>query len=309
MNKTYGSKVFYKKPAFIIAAAIILVLIIFFTAYSPFVTIPTGHTGVGTTFGKVEDYVLGEGFHIKNPIQEVVLMDNRTQKERVVMQAFSKDIQQVDVICTINYEVDQATAQDLYRRVGNDYYNKVMNGRIHESVKSVFTKYTAEDIMGVRDQLSEEVRIKLAPELKAYGIQLGMVSIEDVDFTDAFTDAVEAKQVAEQKKLKTETEQKELEAVAESTAARELITAKNQAEVRKLLAEAEKEAAQYQADADAYAIKAESEARAAANELIAKSLTEELIKYTEATNWNGELPQIVGGNTALPIVDVTGTIE
>lgn len=44
----------------------------------------------------------------------------------------------------------------------------------------------------------------LSPEMAEYGISVTAVSIENVDFTDAFTDAVEDKQVAEQTKLRTE---------------------------------------------------------------------------------------------------------
>ena len=42
----------------------------------------------------------------------------------------------------------------------------------------------------------------LPASLAAYNIELVGASIENMDFTDAFTDAVEAKQVAEQNKLR-----------------------------------------------------------------------------------------------------------
>ncbi len=48
------------------------------------------------------------------------------------------------------------------------------------------------------------------------------------------------------------------------------------------------------------------EAEAAANKLIASSLTDSLIRYTQANRWNGSLPQIVGNSTALPVLDLTG---
>ena len=39
-------------------------------------TVPTGHTGILTTFGKVENVTLEAGVHVKSPFQKVVVMDN-----------------------------------------------------------------------------------------------------------------------------------------------------------------------------------------------------------------------------------------
>jgi len=145
----------------------------------------------------------------------------------------------------------------------------------------------------VGNSISVQIKNLLEPEMAPYGILIGSIAIEDIDFTDAFTEAVEAKQVALQTKLKTQTQQEELVIVAESTAEREKIAANAEAEILKIEAEAE-----------AHAIKLKSEAEAEANELLAKSLTDELIQYLEANQWNGQLPQIVGSSAALPVIDV-----
>ena len=60
-------------------------------------SVPTGHTGILTTFGKVEDVTLEAGLHFKLPVQEVVCIDNRTQKSQLNLTAFSSDIQEVTV--------------------------------------------------------------------------------------------------------------------------------------------------------------------------------------------------------------------
>lgn len=291
----------------IVPVIILAVLLLAVIAFPPFVSVPTGHTGVVTTLGRVEDKVLDEGFHFKNPIQHVVMMDNRTQKATLSMQAFSSDIQQVDIVCSVNYSVDKQNAQNLYRNVGVNYYETIMRPRVQECTKSVLTKYTAETLMDVRSSLSTQIRDLLAPEMKDYGILIASVTVENVDFTDAFTDAVEAKQVAQQTKLKTETQQAELVSIAQSTAERDLIAARTDAEKRTILAEAEASVKRIEADADAYKVKVQSEAEAAANKLIASSLTDSLIRYTQANRWNGTLPQIVGNSTTLPVLDLTGT--
>lgn len=295
---------FYLRPPMLITLAVLVVIIIFLMAFPPVVTVPTGHTGVVTTFGRVEDKVLTEGFHIKNPFQKVIMMDNRAQRQTIRMSAFSSDIQQVEVTCTINYSIDQVNAQNLYKNVGENYYYKKMEPRIKEATKSVFTRYTAENLMEVRNTLSNQIEELLSPEMLDIGIRIETISIEDVDFTDAFTDAVEAKQVALQKKLKTETEQAELVSVAQSTAERDIIAAKADAEKRAILAQAEADVKKIEADAEAYALKVKAEAEANANELISASLTDALIAYTEANRWDGKLPQFMGAGTTLPIIDM-----
>jgi len=292
----------------LLAVAVIAVLI-FLASFSPFVTIPTGHTGVVTIFGHVEDYTYEAGFHVKNPMARVIIMDNRTQKQSVPLQAFSSDIQQVQVVATVNFNVPRDAAPALYGNVGLAYYEQIMLPRVQESVKAVFARYSAEKLIGARATLASQVTEILAPEMEQYGIVVTAVSIEDVDFTDAFTDAVEAKQVAEQTKLKTEIEQAQQLVVAETDAQRRIIAANADAQERAILAEADASVKQIEADAAAYAVKVQAEAEAEANQLIADSLTEQLVRYKEISQWDGALPNVYGGSEPLPIIDMTDAAQ
>lgn len=51
------------------ASVIIIVLIFVINCFS---FVPTGHTGVVTLFGKVEDYTLDSGIHFKSPFARVI---------------------------------------------------------------------------------------------------------------------------------------------------------------------------------------------------------------------------------------------
>ena len=138
--------------------------------------------------------------------------------------------------------------------------------------------------MGKRNELAAAIETDLADKLLSYNIELVSTSIENMDFTNAFTDAVEAKQVAQQNKLRAETE-----------AEQKVIEAKAAAEVRKV-----------NADAAAYELLAKAEAEAEANRKISESLTQELINYTYAQSWNGKLPTVMtgGDNSMIPVLDV-----
>ena len=278
----------------IVVAVVVLILgIILYTSCTAIV--PTGYTGILTTFGKVSDYTLDAGFHFKSPFQKVTLMDNREQKSSFSTEAFSSDTQQVNVIGSINYNINKTTAMNLFKDVGVGYFSTLVSPRLLENMKAVFSKYTAEELISLRDQLSVQTREILSAEMSRYGINIISVSIEDIDFADAFTDAVEAKQVAQQGKLKAEIEQEQATMEAQQAASRKKIAAEAEASVQKI-----------NADAAAYAIRAEAEARAEANQLIAGSLTDALINYTQVTQWNGELPTYMSGEGAqtVPVLNL-----
>lgn len=276
----------------VVTAAIILVVAI--VALCCVTTVPTGYTGIVTTFGKVEDHTLDAGFHIKSPFQRVVKMDNRTQKAVEALQAFSSDIQQVDISIAVNYSIDQSTAEKLYKTVGEEYYSKILYPRLLENTKSVFSKYTAEKLVAFRERLSTEITDLVTEDVKDYGITVSSISVQDIDFTDAFTNAVEAKQVAQQNKLTAETEQAQLTMQAEQEAQRQVIKAQADAEQAKIAAKADLEVTKIQADAAEYA----GQKEAAKNKAIAESLTEELVRYYYIQQWNGELPSTMLGESA-----------
>ncbi|MBQ8831536.1 MAG: prohibitin family protein [Oscillospiraceae bacterium] len=270
-----------KQAAFggLIVGVLLAVLLI---ASSCISSVPTGHTGVVTTFGRVENYTLDSGLHFVLPWQSVVKMDNRVQKETVELSCFSSDIQEVSMVYTVNFQIKKSDAMTIYSTIGTDYYNTVIAPAIAESVKIVTARYNAEEIIGRRSELAQAIEEDIATKLIYYNIELVSTSIEDMDFTDAFTNAVEEKQVAEQNKLRAETE-----------AEQKVIEAEAEAEIRKT-----------EADAAAYEIITRAEAEAEANELISNSLTQELIDYTYAEKWDGKLPTFVAGENGMtPVFD------
>ena len=278
-----------------IPIGIILLIGIIFLANSCS-SVPAGHTGILTTFGKVEDRILTEGLNWKSPFQKVIKMDNRTQKKVEEFQAFSSDIQEVNIMLAVNYSINQETAQNLYRTVGVEYYTNIVYPRLLESTKSVFSSYTAEQLIGNRENLSNEIKELVIPDVARYGIIISDISVQDIDFTDAFTNAVEAKQVAAQDKLTAETKQAQLTMEAEQEAQRQVIKAQADAEQAKIAAQADLEVTKIQADAAEYAGLKE----AAKNKAISEWLTPDLLQYYYIQQWDGKLPTyMLGENTGI----------
>ena len=205
-----------KKGLIIIIAAVVLVLLVALTCTA---TVQTGYTGIVTTFGRVEDVTLEAGLHFKSPFQSIVSMDNREQKSSFTTEAFSSDIQQVDITGSINYAINKSTAMNLFKEVGVDYFNKLVYPRMLEITKGVFSKYTAENLVANRQRLSE------------------------------------AKQVAAQKKLQAEIEQGQMTMETQQQAERKRINAEAEANVAKINADADAYALQVRSEAEAEANK------------------------------------------------------
>ncbi len=251
------------------------------------VTVPTGHTGIMTLFGDVQNGTLEAGLHFKNPFMQVVSMDNRAQKATSEMICYTSDIQEVTLVYTINYQIEKTNAQTIYKTIGVNYYDTVMYPRILDGVKSVIADYNAESLVASRDELSVKITEKLEKELSVYNIIVINTAIEDMDFSDSYTQAVEEKQVAEQKKLKSQIEQAQMILEAEAEAKKLQIQAQADAEVAKINADAAKYAGEKEAEM---------------NKKLGETLTKELIEYYYTQRWDGKLPQIAGSDTVLPII-------
>ena len=282
-----GTKKSFQIPAGIgiLAAALIV-------ASACFTSVPTGHTGVVTTFGRVENFTLDAGIHPKLPWQKVINLDNRVQKAALSLSCFSSDIQEVTVDYTLNYQISKENAMTIYSTIGSSYFDTVITPNISEAVKVMTARYTAESLVSSRDDLSGMIEGMLRDKLAQYNIVVVGTSIENMDFTDAFTNAVEAKQVAAQNKLQAEIEQAQKNMEQKAKAERDVIDANAAAEVAKIQAEADLAVTKIQADAAEYA----GQKEAAKNKAISEYLTPELLNYYYVQQWNGILPNYYMGS-------------
>lgn len=264
-------------------------------------TVPTGSTGIVTTFGRIENITLDAGIHFMSPWKKVVNMDNRTQKQSIEMQCFSSDIQEVSVVYTVNYQINKSNAQEIYRTIGTEYFDKIVMPKVLEAVKAVFAKYTAEDLIASRSVLSKEIEKILVDDLATQNVQITATSIENIDFTDAFTDAVEAKQVAEQNKLRAQTEQAQATLEAQAQAERQVIQAKADADAAIVAANADAEVAKISADSSLY----QGEKEATILQRVGEQMERypNLVKYKYYEKWDGKLPETVLGDSEV-IMDI-----
>lgn len=285
-----------------VRTAIIAVIIIIIVAlgidmlapsYGFFGKVPTGHVGILTHFGKVQDDSVSEGLHIKNWFDKITTLSLKTQKLEMTISAFSKDLQEVNVKIAVNHSINKDTASKLFQTVGVNYEEILIKPSAEQDTKVVFSGYSAEGLIIQRENLPKEVIELLAASMKPYGIIISNVVIEDIDFKDAFTDAVERKQVATQDKLTAQIEQDKKTIETQEQAKRDLIVANTEAEKAKIAAEADLEVTKIQADAAEYA----GQKEAAKNKAISEFLTTELLDYYRILQWDGKMPIVYGADT------------
>lgn len=295
----------------VIATVVLLIITIVVAVLSCASTVPSGHTGIITTFGAVEERSLPNGLNFHTPWQNVISMSNKEQTATKEGFCFSKDLQEVKYAYTARYSLLPSHTPTIYKTVGTDYYNILVSPKIDNAIKMEVGLVEAMGMTKVRSQLQTNVNQYVQEIIREYGIEIDIV-IDDFDFSDAYTNAIEAKQVAEQEALRDKTQQQMETERAKQLAERTKIQAENDAAIRKINADADAEAAQVRAQADyevarlaadaiAYTGQKEAEATAA----LAAAITSEVVAYEYAQNWSGDLPQyMMGGSGALPIIDI-----
>ena len=210
----------------VVVVAVLLVLLLL----NPFVKIDAGERGVVLNFGAVQDEVLGEGLHLRIPImQKIMKMDVKIQKSETRAEAASKDLQDIKSVIALNYHIIPEKANWVYQNIGVAFKERVIDPTVQEAVKAVTARYTAVQLIGDRENVSTAIKDALSQKLADYHLSVDGFSVIDFSFSKKFTDAIEAKQEAEQfalkaardlDRIKIEAEQKITQAKAEAESLR-----------------------------------------------------------------------------------------
>ncbi|AFZ45936.1 SPFH domain, Band 7 family protein [Halothece sp. PCC 7418] len=214
----------------IIAALLILI------GFNSYVVINPGEAGVLSILGKAQEDALLEGIHYKIPfISKVDVYDVTVQKFEVPAQSATKDLQDLKASFAINFRLDPVKVVDIRRKQGtlSNVVSKIVAPQTQESFKVAAARKTAEEAITRRDELKEDFDIALNQRLDKYGIVVLDTSVIDLNFTKEFAQAVEDKQIAEQRAQRAVYIARE----AEQEAQADINRAKGKAEAQRLLAE------------------------------------------------------------------------
>ena len=219
-------RIFIFKVCSICAIALILI-ILFFNSW--FIVEPW-YNWFTVTLWKINKTVYSDWLHIKTPfITKAVKYNIQTQKLQEKSEASSKDLQTVTASIVVNYKYKESEVVNLYKNVWKEekVAEKIITPAVQEVFKSVVAKYSAEQLITERSNVSKDIETTLNTRLKDYGIQIQLFNIVNFDFSKSFNDAIEAKVTAEQnalaeknklEKVKYESEQKVVAAEAQAKA-------------------------------------------------------------------------------------------
>lgn len=259
----------------VIGGVLVFIILILVIAFFPVVVIGAGERGVVfNNISGVEDRILGEGTHFRNPfIENFHTMSVRIQKSEFKEDAASKDLQRISMMVSVNWQLTPNKVNKIYQRVGDTdtIIATVLTPRVQQAVKGQTSQYTAEEVQKNRQKLSDQIESTLAKSLKGYDILVSNVAITNLDYTAEFNQAIETKQLAQQEAEKA----KYLKQKAE-----------NEAAARIADAEGEKQAT----------IK-KAEGNSEAQKLLQQSLTNELLQKMLIERWDGHYPQYMLGGT------------
>lgn len=246
-------------------------------------TVPAGHVGVQTYWGAVQEGVVAEGLYWQTPGTGYIDMDARVKKKTANATASSKDLQVVTVNIALNYRLNADKAVEIYQNIGSptQVESTIIEPVLQEAVKTATARYNAEELITKRREVKDAITDYVRERLEASNLTVTDFSIVNFQFDTKYQDAIEAKQVAEQKAL----------------------TATN--DLRRIEVEAKQREARAEGEANAMLIQARAEAER--QELLRRTMTPELVQWQAIQKWDGRMPVVSGGgNTLVDVGAITG---
>jgi regulator of protease activity HflC (stomatin/prohibitin superfamily) len=257
----------------IVGIGIIGLIVIGVIAGAAVTIVDAGHRGVLLHWNAVDTTIapLDEGLHFVVPFADsVVQMEVRTLKFIKATSSASKDLQTVSTEVTVNYHPSVESIHHLYKEVGLDYENRIIQPAIEEVVKQVTANYNAEELITKRPLVKSDIEVEIGKRLSEFYILTDVVSITDFQFSTLFAQAIESKVEAEQKAFKAENDLRRIQVEAlQSEAVAQGIAKANIA----------------QAEGEALAIKIINQALAS---------NPWYLEWLKIQAWDGTLPLVVG---------------
>lgn len=257
-----------------LAVTFFIVLVILSIFHSGYFVVRPGEVAVKIRLGKIIDSY-DEGFYFKLPfIEKSELFSIRINRTDIKTDAFSRDLQSIDVDLVVNHRIEKDTVKSIYRNLGPNYEHTVVDPIVQEEIKAVFARYSAESVVSNRSDVANEISEIIKKRLLEKQIIITDISVTNFDFTKEFLTSVEEKQIAEQRA------QKALK------------------DVERVKAEAQQTIEQAKAEAKSL----EMQRAAVSPTLIELRKVEAQIKAIE--KWDGKLPHYNGG--AVPFLQIDG---
>jgi regulator of protease activity HflC (stomatin/prohibitin superfamily) len=251
------------------AVGIVFALFLIFVAFGSFTQVGVGEVGIVKHFGAIDPThpdVFDPGIHTKVPFRDdVVIFETRIQKEQVDASAASRDGVTIHSTIAVNFHIDASKAPLILQNIGPNYKDRIIDQQIQQAFKDVTGQYAGLELIQKREEVASKAKDTLKDKLTPYYIIVDEFTIPNYEFPKEFNDAILATQVANQQNLQA----KQLQDKARTEADTALIVAQGLANAQKAQA---------------------------------TTLTPEYLQLQAIQKWNGQLPQYLTPNAALPFI-------
>ena len=266
----------------------LLGIVLFICGFS-IVIVPSGYVGIKTSYGQISGEVLPSGQYFSIPFIYHVDKINCKQQEKDFndLQVWSETFERTEIYCehiVVDYQINSEYAAWIWKNVEEWDNNLLKQTSVESGIKTATKQFNDTDVTD-RKKIEKVAKEAIQESLnEKYGNQiLNVVSVNigNMNFTDAYNEAIEKKNQA-----KLEAERADYE---------------NQKKIKDAEAAAKEKKIKVQSEAEAILIKAEAEAEA--NKKISQSLTPELVQKKMIDKWDGKLPIISGNSSSMLNVD------
>lgn len=246
-----------------------------------------GERGVKVRLGKIVGTV-EQGFYVKAPFIETVYKidvrartiknehyvneDGKTISNNPLASA-SKDLQDVKVSVVVSYKIDPSKVKELFEQYRNEenFEEQILKPIIKKEIKETTSLYTAEELVTKRSEYNATIDSVLTEQFTQIGVIFEQSNITNLEFSESFNKAIEAKVTSQQEALKAQNDLKRIEFEAQQR----IETAKAEAESIRIQANA----INSQGGADYVQLKA-------------------------IEKWNGQVPNQMIPNASVPFINL-----
>lgn len=258
----------------------IVALLAVIVAFNGFFTVDQGYRGVHLRLGAVVG-IAQPGLGFKVPfIDRVVMMRTQTNSKLYEnMETYSRDQQLAELRMSVTYRLAPDLVDSVYATFGSEeaMVSRLIDRRVNELARTVFGQFNAVEAIQQRSRLNQQIFDEVLRVIDNPSVIIESVQVEDVAFSTAYEQSVEARMMAE-----VEVERRSQELEQQRIEAQIVVTkAQGDADARVAEAKAQAEATKLAGEAEASAIRAKGEALRD---------NPELVSLVTAENWNGVLP-------------------
>lgn len=259
------------------AIQLFVLFVLLIIGLSSFGVIDEGERGVQLRFGEITG-IQEPGLYWQVPfVESMKKITTRTQTVRYDLDsplfAASKDLQDVGVATVINYRINPANVEDVYRqyRTMESFEADVIRPAVRDTIKSDASLFTAEELVTKRAEYGSTVFASLQERLDVYQLTVERVNIDNIKFSAQYTQSIEDKVTAEQRALKAE---------------QDLVRVEFEAQQRIEQSKAEAEAIRIQAEA------------------VTQQGGKDYVQLQAIEKWNGQLPNQFVPGSAMPFLNL-----